>query len=316
MPLNGSAVSSSVGNSLIRAQQRLYSEAERSHSRTRGMQISSSEPLLIRPSNRDQDSISPNEDPPAWDEDDSSSAWRQITNPNLPIPTNGGNSRFLSTRDSIPNNDWYSFSRNHPVPCSACGSEILGSRFLCANCPIKERPGSQGFNLCENCEVNSLELHDPSHFFLKIRSVPNSNPNNGNGNNQSQRALALALNPFTENLRNLLPPLYKDIVPRPGIADLAQTPNNGIILSDPRESASRCLQGAVRRFVGRNNEQTIEMQRLNNGGLSDIVPLNELVHASILCDRCYEVIQGPWLRCCNCVTSFDIVSTVRTGGRF
>lgn len=228
------------------------------------MQLSSSEPVMRTNQIQNQ----PEEAPPAWD-DDTSSAWRQARPPpNL--------NRTLSSERSIPNNNWYSLARSHSVPCSACGSEILGSRFLCANCPLKERPGSQGFNLCSNCEASSLELHDPSHFFLKIRS-------------DGDRAPALALNPYTENLKNLLPPLYKDVIPRPGLADL-NLPDSG----DARALASRCFAGAVRRFVGRSNE-TIEMQRLNggmNGGMNDIVPIGDLVHASILCDRCYEVIEG------------------------
>lgn len=47
----------------------------------------------------------------------------------------------------------------------------------------------------------------------------------------------------------------------------------------------------------------IELRRLtdtNGVRTRQLVPLSALIHPSILCDLCYEVIEGPWLRCCNC----------------
>jgi len=38
------------------------------------------------------------------------------------------------------------------------------------------------------------------------------------------------------------------------------------------------------------------------------VPLSQLIHPSILCDSCYECIEGTWYRCCSCRESFDLCS--------
>lgn len=37
-----------------------------------------------------------------------------------------------------------------------------------------------------------------------------------------------------------------------------------------------------------------------------IVPPNKLIHAFILCDSCFEMIEGAWLRCANCIESVDL----------
>jgi hypothetical protein len=36
--------------------------------------------------------------------------------------------------------------------------------------------------------------------------------------------------------------------------------------------------------------------------------VKSLVHPSVLCDVCFEQINGCWTRCANCVSSFDVVS--------
>lgn len=37
--------------------------------------------------------------------------------------------------------------------------------------------------------------------------------------------------------------------------------------------------------------------------------VRSLVHPNVLCDVCFEQINGCWTRCANCVSSFDVVST-------
>lgn len=37
-----------------------------------------------------------------------------------------------------------------------------------------------------------------------------------------------------------------------------------------------------------------------------LVPINQLVHPYILCDSCFDVVEGPWLRCANCTDSVDV----------
>eukprot|EP01119_Soliformovum_irregulare_P010280 TRINITY_DN251_c1_g1_i2.p1 TRINITY_DN251_c1_g1~~TRINITY_DN251_c1_g1_i2.p1 ORF type:complete len:2611 (+),score=770.84 TRINITY_DN251_c1_g1_i2:114-7835(+) len=45
--------------------------------------------------------------------------------------------------------------------CGFCGVwNITGVRYHCSNCP--------NFDLCEVCEQNSSEIHDPDHIFMKI----------------------------------------------------------------------------------------------------------------------------------------------------
>lgn len=37
-----------------------------------------------------------------------------------------------------------------------------------------------------------------------------------------------------------------------------------------------------------------------------LVPVNQLVHVYIVCDSCFDVVEGAWLRCANCTDSVDL----------
>jgi hypothetical protein len=48
------------------------------------------------------------------------------------------------------------------IRCSLCEmTPIIGTRYRCVNCA--------NFDLCESCEVVSLDTHDRTHLFLKIK---------------------------------------------------------------------------------------------------------------------------------------------------
>jgi hypothetical protein len=51
---------------------------------------------------------------------------------------------------------------NNNVCCDGCHMKpLVGIRYKCANC--------LNFDLCENCETQSEETHDPDHVFLKVK---------------------------------------------------------------------------------------------------------------------------------------------------
>lgn len=129
----GADVASTLGNSLIRAQQRLYAQAERN-----ALRIAEASAANVEVSGPSEPWV-----------DDLVSAW-------------GGDSSALTVHES--SNLSRPCGHDHAVPCSACFQVISGSRFLCANCPLTHN----GFNLCASCEKRSLKLHDPAHFFIKL----------------------------------------------------------------------------------------------------------------------------------------------------
>eukprot|EP01089_Gocevia_fonbrunei_P022673 TRINITY_DN924_c0_g1_i1.p1 TRINITY_DN924_c0_g1~~TRINITY_DN924_c0_g1_i1.p1 ORF type:complete len:101 (-),score=2.61 TRINITY_DN924_c0_g1_i1:117-419(-) len=48
------------------------------------------------------------------------------------------------------------------IRCDGCGADAFkGIRYKCAHCP--------DYDLCETCEKNSANIHNPNHLFLKIR---------------------------------------------------------------------------------------------------------------------------------------------------
>lgn len=51
--------------------------------------------------------------------------------------------------------------QDHEISCNRCAKEIRRHRYKCMFCV--------SYNLCEECEPLSEHIHDPSHFFIKIK---------------------------------------------------------------------------------------------------------------------------------------------------
>jgi ribosomal protein S18 acetylase RimI-like enzyme len=49
----------------------------------------------------------------------------------------------------------------HLCICDCCNKQIIGTRFKCLNC--------RDFDLCKNCEKDSLTIHNEEHSFLEIK---------------------------------------------------------------------------------------------------------------------------------------------------
>ncbi|KAE8219447.1 hypothetical protein CF319_g6858 [Tilletia indica] len=384
-PLHGNVVSK-LGNSLIRAQQRLAAQAERvaaaeSQSGTwvepvDNLQNEWNSALRLNGSSGASSHNQQNED--------MEQAWQLATS---------GTAR--------------STGEHKGAHCFNCQKSLHnGPRFICANCPLGQlTPGVLGLNLCEDCERVSQELHDPSHFFIKIQR-----PRHGTGGAGAWTALnAHAISRLRTRTGDdieapLLPILYKDaraiatggplVTTRPrvgststvrrddGANDLTDDEDEDVLrnvqvsidsgsaglsgsiarawpLSQPfattlalarsgriGKAYQKTLHGAIRNWVQTTKDE-FETYRMNlicprtsNGNSpttsapsSDstrscrllrpsgwvgcekfgtknaaYVPIRDLVHPSILCDNCYECIEGVWYRCCSCKESFDLCS--------
>jgi Zinc finger, ZZ type len=131
--------------------------------------------------------------------------------------------------------------------CSECSKDLIGGpRYLCANCPLARNPSGQvGYSLCQACEVNSLLLHDPTHFFVKIsRSMSNA-----------------VLNPAMIG-ESLLPPLYREN-------------ENVVAYQRASETRQTTRSSAIMSWMGLPRTQEFEMKRFNE---MNLVPLQELIH--------------------------------------
>jgi hypothetical protein len=51
----------------------------------------------------------------------------------------------------------------HNVLCTECCRLIVGTRWLCSNCPTVP-----AYNLCSDCEKSASIFHDPFHAFLRL----------------------------------------------------------------------------------------------------------------------------------------------------
>ncbi|KAE8205827.1 hypothetical protein A4X06_0g803 [Tilletia controversa] len=396
-PLDGNVVSK-LGNSLIRAQQRLAAQAERA--------------------------AAAGPQPGTWSEsvDNLQNEWDAAA-------SNGNAS--LSRQHQAMEQAWQtattvtvrSTGEQKGAQCFNCQKSLHnGPRFICANCPLGQlTPGVLGLNLCEDCEKISQDLHDPSHFFIKIQRPRYGGGGAGAWTALNAHAIARLRARTGDDIEApLLPILYKDAraiatgetlanfrahVISTSIArrhDGSNEHQNGQDTDDEDEDVLRhvqvsidsgssgpsgpiqrtwplrqpfattlalarsgklgkayqkTLQSTIRSWV-QNTKDEFEMYRLNlvsprNSNpespsasasasasaspmtalsncaracdmiarasgwrwFEDIgtknaayVPIRDLVHPSILCDSCYECIEGVWYRCCSCKESFDLCS--------
>jgi hypothetical protein len=228
---------------------------------------------------------------------------------------------------------------NNAVNCSFCISPILaGPRFLCANCPLVSATTVDGFNLCPSCQEHSLQCHDPSHFFVKIKAIPRQRDNR----NRVPLGERWEVQEVTKG-GPLLPVLYSVVEQQnplqPPNGNTRTSRNTSIRLGDGMVISTGDVGGSLIRMntgsgsgpleiraEGGNNTiqfgswglkttnnaeatrraQEIEMTALRESQSRYLVPLETLVHPSILCDNCFSVINGIWYRCCHCTASYDL----------
>ncbi|UZJ57341.1 hypothetical protein CBS101457_006661 [Exobasidium rhododendri] len=223
---------------------------------------------------------------------------------------------------------------NKAIKCSFCISPILsGPRFLCANCPLVSPTTLEGFNLCSSCQEHSLQCHDPSHFFIKVNPIPRKTDKR----NRIPLGERWEIQEITKG-GPLLPNLYAFVEKRnplqPPNGDYPFGRNTSVRAGDGTinvndgdvrlTSGSRVGPLEIRTGGGNNSiqfgswnlrtnsaeatrrAQEIEMTALKESQARYLVPLETLVHPSILCDNCFSVINGIWYRCCHCTTSFDL----------
>ncbi|PWN36597.1 uncharacterized protein FA14DRAFT_4528 [Meira miltonrushii] len=230
--------------------------------------------------------------------------------------------------------------------CSFCAGSVIGTRYICANCPIVTIDSRDGYNLCSSCELQSLRCHDPTHFFIKIRMDPTT---------AHIDRIALGDRWEIQELTgggSLLPCLYSDLpVPDPFLppnerngqrnstirlgdglqiqgADGSQISigspneaNGGLMMrgtsgseisidgSNMGGGGALGLRGWCPPWLGGQSQRDIELQRMREANARVVVPLEMLVHPSILCDNCFQLVHGAWYRCCHCTTSYDLCGT-------
>lgn len=191
------------------------------------------------------------------------------------------------------------------IKCSFCIAPIVqGPRYLCANCPLVSPSSMEGFLLCSDCQVHSLQCHDPSHFFIKINKFGRSIDMLG----RTPLGERWIVQEATKGVA-LLPPLYAVVEQRDSLrsplvrsaSDLSIRIGDGLLVTD-----DTAQNKSTRDVVERIRAQEIETASPGVSQSRSLVPLDRLVHPSILCDNCFSVIHGVWYRCCHCTTSFDL----------
>ncbi|KAK0528324.1 hypothetical protein OC835_004706 [Tilletia horrida] len=391
-PLDRNVVSK-LGNSLIRAQQRLAAQAERLAAA--GLDSQQWSDPVDNLQNEWDSALRLNGSTagPHFNRqlEEMEQAWQTATSPIIRPPEEQYGAQCFNCRKSLQH----------------------GPRFICANCPLGQlTPGVLGLNLCADCEKISQELHDPSHFFIKIQSQRRGTGGTGAWTVLNAHAIARLRARTGEDIEGpLLPILYRHasaiatgppVLPtrvRVGSSSTVRRPDepanqrSGDESDDERDAPAdamarvavqvgpstssnrawplpypiastlamarsgkfstktyqRQIQGAIRAWI-KDTTDEFEMHRFNcrnrNGGGGGnnnasgsgangantlrsclvqrasrwlgceetgtkspaYVPINDLVHPSILCDSCYECIEGAWYRCCSCKESFDLCS--------
>ncbi|CAO1616823.1 unnamed protein product [Parajaminaea phylloscopi] len=198
----------------------------------------------------------------------------------------------------------------------------------------------EGYNLCEACEKHSLSVHDCNHFFIKMPSASRiARAGNGPG------VMPLRLNPYltiTHRTEGLLPELYRsdDLgweearrriqgsppVGSPQTSSLGVWANGRCLLSYAENAARALSRASDPRAAATPSGSGLSTPRRRHPGRDDPaaaaaaaspLPANleyeaeyvsSLVHPSLICDICFDVISGVWLRCIHCSSSFDVCS--------
>ncbi|KAK0543063.1 hypothetical protein OC845_006309 [Tilletia horrida] len=364
-----------LGNSLLRAQQRLTAQAERVAAA--GLESPEWTESADNLQSEWDTALRLNGVHASRQREAMEQAWQSASLSNNSLMTNG------ATRPA---------GEQRGAQCFNCQKSLqLGPRYICANCPLGQlTPGVLGLNLCHECAEISQELHDPSHFFIKIQSSRYGTGGGGAWTVLNAHAIARLRARTGDDIEApLLPILYKDaraiatgppLVParvRCASSSTLRTPGNAGngVESDEEEALAdhsltsstngatfaqrawpqftstlamarngllaqkyqKNIRSAISMWI-QNTTNEFEMYRIQHSnargagpnlasvpsrfcslgrpsrwfGSSEgtkspaYVPINELVHPSILCDSCYECIEGTWYRCCSCKESFDL----------
>lgn len=266
-----------------------------------------------------------------------STTTRRLVQQTANVSSSSSNSSLARTETDMTSNGLLpSTGAGRMFKCSFCMTPIAGVRYLCANCPIVSEGSRDGYNLCVACEVHSLKCHDPAHFFIKL-SASQAPPGaeriplgdrwdvqeiTGGG------SLLPCLYSGLESFDPFLPPAMRRVQRNPlvrvgdgvrldGEEDIRQACLGGLddavgprALDEEQRSAMQAAHSRAHwltpwsrnEFRGRG----IEMHSLHQAQARLIVPLERLVHPSILCDSCFQVIHGAWYRCCHCISSYDL----------
>ncbi len=195
---------------------------------------------------------------------------------------NEGMSRPPAASQSEHSDGWIRPNGNAQV-----GSPVFQSPHPC--CSACSRPLAGGARyLCANCPLTQDSSGQVGYVLCQsceTRSLLLHDPTHFFLKISSAMSHA-HISPTLLGDKALLPPLYKE-------NDAAlRAQRQGTL--EPR---GRGQQSDAKRF-----------QELN------LVPLESLVHAFTLCDSCFEVVEGAWLRCCNCVESYDLCARCQFRG--
>ncbi|BGP41167.1 hypothetical protein JCM10449v2_005138 [Rhodotorula kratochvilovae] len=188
---------------------------------------------------------------------------------------------------------------NHGVACQHCNRTIagpdgggtraapgggeVGVRWLCANCPTVP-----SYDLCPDCEPLSAHIHDPSHAFLRL-THPLRRP--------------------LPSVRALLPVLYLPSAAAPApecerdLMDLRS--DAGRASTDSGDGSAGSGGSARTRTCGDGSGRTYE-RAVGGEGV--------IVHERVMCDACSRQIEGTWMRCSHCPTSFDLCAPCLLSG--
>ncbi|PWN42468.1 hypothetical protein IE81DRAFT_323440 [Ceraceosorus guamensis] len=238
------------------------------------------------------------------------------------------------------------FARDTSATCDYCNGNLEDVRFLCANCPlqINNGEGYNLCQTCERHSLQchdpahfflkirirrgqpaqlrlDAHMHDFREALLPMlykdlvgdESASSAGSSSGASNTILNYRMAREL--FARGQRDAPSANAQAAGPN-------ASPSTTLVPFGQRQLPD--LPGSIRARIGhwgRQLRDEYELRQLVPAGFGstnspgdaamvtkrqNLVPVESLVHPSTMCDGCYEVISGPWLRCCNCPASYDV----------